>query len=131
MCVIAGFVDNCIIVKIPVGVNRRKTLYEATRRCWRADLNRARRAEYVLGTVDGVKVECVIKIKSCDYVRDAFCDKEEAVCRADFGVDTALCKTRRRIAFEGDEMKDDKKYLNRSLPKGYMPKQNPVRYTYN
>jgi len=126
---ITKFDDKCIIVKIPIGVYQRKTIYEATRRCWRANLNKARRADYLLGTING-KVECVIKINSCDYVKQKFCDKEEKKCKNDFKVDVKLCKERKRIAFEGNEKKDDKKYLNKILPDKYIKGQYPVRYTY-
>ena len=126
---ITKFDDKCIIVRIPIGILKRKSPYEATRRCWRVNLSRARRANYLLGTIDG-KVICVIKINNCDYVKDKFCNKEIFHCKNDFGADIELCKTRKRVAFEGDEKKDDKKYLNKYLLIEYIPVQNPVRYTY-
>jgi len=126
---ITRFDDKCIIVKISIGVYNRNCPYEATRRCWRANLNRARMADYVLGIIDR-KVICVIKIRSCDYVKDQFCNKEKFHCKNDFGTDIELCKIRKRIVFEGDEKKYDKKYLNKYLPVEYLPTINPVRYTY-
>ena len=39
---ITRFDDKCVIVKIPIGILTRKSPYEATRRCWRASLSRAR-----------------------------------------------------------------------------------------
>ena len=57
------FDDKCVIVKIPIGILTRKSPYEATRRCWRASLSRARMADYVLGTVNG-KVICVYQDKT-------------------------------------------------------------------
>src|SRR5215471_11661885 len=92
------FDDKCIIVKIPIGAEKSKNLYEATRRCWRANLIRAKKADYVLGTIDG-KVLCVIKIKGCDYLKTEFCNNEKEKCRRDFEVDIELCKKSRRIAF--------------------------------
>ena len=121
--------DKCIIVKIPISINCRKNIFEATRRCWRANRDRAEKANFILGTVDGT-VECVIKITGCDYVKTEFCKKEEEKCRRLFNANTELCKTYRRIAFEGNEIKNDKKYLNKKLPENYIPIQNPIRYTY-
>jgi hypothetical protein len=126
---IVEFADKCIIVKIPVGKEKRVTIKEATRRCWRASLKRAQKADYVLGTIDG-KVLCVIKIKSCDCVSDEFCEKEKMVCKEEFGTNIELCKTKKRIEFEGEEVTDDKKYLGKKLPAKYIPGQMPVRYTY-
>jgi hypothetical protein len=126
---ITRFDDKCIIVNIPIGIDQRGGLYEATRRCWRVSLRRARRADYVLGTVDG-KVLCVIKPNRCDYVSADFCAKEKKRCKEVFHTDTALCEHRKRIAFEGAELKDDTKYLGKMLPAEYIPGQCPVRYTY-
>jgi len=126
---ITKFDDKCIIVRIPIGIYKRKSPYEATRRCWRINLSRAKKANYVLGSIDG-KVICVIKIRNCDYVKDEFCNKEKLHCRNDFGVDTKLCEIKKRVAFEGYVIKEDKEYLNKYLPVKYLPVQNPVRYTY-
>jgi hypothetical protein len=126
---ITKFDDKCIIVKIPIGIYQRKNLYDATRRCWRINLDRARMADYVLGTFEG-KVICVIKVTDCDYVNAKLCAIEKISCKNDFGVDTELCEKRGRVAFEGHEIKDDKKYLNKSIPNEYLPVQNPVKYTY-
>lgn len=121
--------DKCIIVRIPISAKCRENSYEATRRCWRVKLIRARKADYVLGTDDGT-VKYVIKITGCDYVSDEFCKKEREKCKRDFNANIELCKTSRRIEFEGIELKNDKKYLNKKLPDDYIPKQCPVRYTY-
>jgi len=123
------FNDKCIIVKIPIGIKYRKNIFEATRRCWRANLIKARKADYILGTIDGI-IECVIKITGCDYVKTEFCKREEEKCRRDFNVNTELCKKYRRIAFEGMEIENDKKFLGKKIPENYIPKQNPIRYTY-
>jgi len=126
---ITNFKDKCIIVKIPIGTHCRKNIYEATRRCWRLDLIRARKAEYLLGIIDGV-VKCVIKVKNCGYLEEEFCNKEENNCKKYFNVDVKLCKKSRRIAFVGEEIKFDKKYLCKKIPDEYLMKRNPVRYTY-
>ena len=126
---IAVFVDKCIIVRIPIGKEKRSSIKEATRRCWRASLNRAKKANYVLGTIGGV-VLCVIRIKSCNYVSFEFCEKEKMICKREFGVNISLCENNKRIEFEGEEVKDDKKYLGKKLPDEYIPGRMPVRYTY-
>jgi hypothetical protein len=131
MKTIKEFVDKCIIVRIPIGILRRITPYEATRRCWRASLTKVKNVKYVLGIDDG-KVICVIEVKSCDYVENDFCEKEEASCKNDFGEDFGVGtkKCNGRIAFEGVEKKDDEKYLNKYVPDEFLPRQNPVRYTF-
>lgn len=129
MVIIKKFDDKCIIVNIPIGIQQRNNFYEATRRCWRLNLTRARKANYILGTIDGV-VKCVVKICSSDYVKIEFCVKQMEDCKRIFGVNTELCIKNRRIAFEGKEIKLDTKYLSKIIPSEYTPKQNPVRYTY-
>jgi hypothetical protein len=124
---VINFDDNCIIVRIPVGICR-KSLYEATRRCWRVNLKRAKEAVYLLGTVNGT-VLCEIKIESCYHVPHEFCEKEENICKDVFKTNTELCKIKKRVAFEGKEP-DEKKYLGKNLPQKYIPGQCPVRYTY-
>ena len=122
-------VDKCVIVSIPIGIYQRKNIIEATRRCWRANFKRAEKAKYVLGVVDGI-VKCVIQTSGCDYVKEKLCQKEMEKCRVVFGVNTKLCKKHKRLVFEGIELKNDKKYLGKKIPDIYLPKQNPVRYTY-
>jgi hypothetical protein len=126
---ITKFDDKCIIVRIPVGIDKRKNLYEATRRCWRANLRKAKEADYVLGTING-EVLCVIKIKSCNYASSDLCEKEKMTCKEEFGVNINLCENKKRIVFEGKEVKDDKKYLGKKLSKEFIPGQMPVRYSY-
>jgi len=129
MPVITNFDDKCIIVKIPIGIYKRVGLKEATRRCWRANYKKAKEAKYVLGTIDG-RVLCVLKITKCYYATDEFCGKEKQKCKEDFDVNINLCEQNKRIQFDGEELLDDKKYLNKILPPEYIPKQNPVRYSY-
>jgi hypothetical protein len=137
---ITQFDDNCIIVGIPRSIQRDGTLtddiiltdsslYESVRRCWRASLGRASRAKYLIGTIDVKKVDIVVEIHSCDYVKNNYCD---------------ICRKKRReerkedcededgtiLIFEGDKIKGDTKYLNKEIPEDYRPGQNPVRYTY-
>jgi hypothetical protein len=126
---ITKFDDKCIIVRIPIGIEQRENIYEATRRCWRANLSRARKADYVLGTIDG-EVLCVIKIKCCNYASSDLCEKEKNVCKEEFGAKIKLCENKKRIVFEGKEVKDDKKYLGKILSQKYIPGQMPIRYTY-
>jgi hypothetical protein len=123
---ITKFDDKCIIVRIPIGIDQRKNLYEATRRCWRASLQKARKADYILGTIDG-EILCSIKIKSCDYASSDLCKKEKMACKEEFGVNIKHCENKKRIVFEG---KEDKKYLGTKLPQKYIPGQMPIRYSY-
>jgi hypothetical protein len=50
--------------------------------------------------------------------------------KKDLNENNEISKKNKRIAFEGEEIKTDKKYLNKTVPDEYCPKQNPVRYTY-
>lgn len=126
---ITQFDDKCMIVDIRHSA-KKSSLYESTRRCWRADLSRAKKADYVLGAIDG-RIWCVIKPSRCDYITIELCCKEEESCKNVFSTNPELCKYSRRIAFEGEEMKDDKKYLYKKIiPEKYIPGRNPVRYTY-
>ena len=129
MKILTKFADKCIIVRIPIGKEERENLFEATRRCWRASLKRARKADYLLGTIDG-EILCVIKIASCNYASSEFCKKEKIECKEKFGVNIKLCENKKRIIFEGINLKDDKKYLGKILPSEYIPRQMPIRYTY-
>ena len=126
---ITQFDDWCIIVRIPVSIMT-DSPYEATCYCWRANLQMAKRAKYLLGVNDGI-VKCVIKIKSCRYPTEEICNKrKEPWCKFIIGINTEICKKYSRIYFEGEELKDDKKYLHKKIPEKYTKGPNPVRYTY-
>jgi len=36
--IISDFPDKCMLVRIPIGIDYDETIYDATRRCWRANL---------------------------------------------------------------------------------------------
>jgi hypothetical protein len=105
------------------------------RRCWRANLGRAKKADYVLVIISGrgkydLEVQGVFKPERW-YCPDAkFCEKNAEECREEYGVNTGLCETNKRIAFEGQEITNDVKYLHKLIPSAFFPTQNPFRYAY-
>jgi len=134
---ITSFKHNCMIIRILMeSIDIRGNLYEAVRRCWRTDINRARKADYVMAVVGTIKernleVQAVYKPERWYYPDDGFCRKKEKECIKGYKVATDLCHVNRRIAFEGKEMPNDTNYLHKLIPEKYFPLQNPVRYTYN
>ena len=129
---ITNFKDKCIIIRIRhESIDIRGSLYEAVRRCWRASKERAEEADYVLAVVGRSRVvEAVFKPSRWYYLDDEFCKNQEEVCKTGYGVNTDLCKIKRRIAFEGEEIPHDTNYLHKQIPDKYSSMQNPVRYTY-
>jgi hypothetical protein len=131
---ITEFKDKCMIIRVrDESVHIRGSLYESVRRCWRANLDSAKKADYVLAIVGNSEVRGVFKPTSWDYIDSEFCKKEAKAsreCKGKFDVNTELCKKRNRIGFVGEAIKDDKKYLNKLVPEKYFPRQMPVRYTY-
>jgi hypothetical protein len=133
---IREFKDECMIIRIrPESVGIRGSLLEAVRRCWRANLQRAQKSEYVLAIIstidDGdLEVKGVFKPECWDYLDDGFCREKEQECKEKYDVKTERCAERKRIAFTGEEIKDDVKYLHKLIPDKYFPTQNPFRYTY-
>ena len=129
MADIIKFHDNCMLVRIPIGIEFDPTTYDATRRCWRANIEKARRADYVLAIVNGI-VKGVFK-PEWYITTDKECEKERERCKR-MKVNTKLCKVCKRIRFNGVEAPDDvkKRYLNKEVPSEYQKCQNPVRYTF-
>lgn len=87
-------------------VEERGSLYEAVRRQWRLNPDRARRADYVLGCINSV---CVGVFMADRWVR--------------YGED--------RWAFEGHEVRDldiTELYLDKLAPEKFRRQQNPVGY---
>jgi hypothetical protein len=127
---IQKFEDNCIIVRIrPESEVIRGSMYEAARRCWRANLDEAKKAAYVLVVVgNDPQVQAVFRPECWYYPCDKFCEKEKAKCKAAYGVNTELCQKSKRIAFKGVEVTGNVKYAHKDIPAEYLPKQNPVRY---
>jgi uncharacterized protein len=72
---IKEFADKCMIVRIPVSINFDK-IYDATRRCWRANIDNARRADYVIAVVDGI-VQGVFKPEKWLVTTDKECEEEK------------------------------------------------------
>jgi len=126
---IINFHDNCMIVRIPKSITSEK-IYDATRRCWRANIKKAERADYVLAVVGGI-VQCVFKPEKWHITTDKECEKERERCKY-MKVNTKLCKVRKRIRFDGVEASDDvkKRYLNKEVPFEFQKRQNPVGYTF-
>jgi hypothetical protein len=111
----------------------RRCLYEAVRRCWRADKEKAEKADYVLVIVSGLKeksleVKAVYKPECWYYLDKVFCKEKKEECK-EFKTNTDLCRKCPRIAFEGKEVKETN-YLHKLIPLSYFPLQNPIRYTY-
>ena len=77
-----------MIEKIPIGSVQKNGLYEAARYCWRGNLNRARRADYVLGTKGRITVDIVIKLSSYDYIKKEIYNQEKETYKKVFGVNT-------------------------------------------
>jgi hypothetical protein len=128
---ITKFDDKCVIIRIrQKSIGIRGSLYEAARRCWRTVLAKAEDADYVLVLVgDNLKVAGVFKPDRWYYLEDDFCEKNMKECEK-LGTKTERCKKNRRIAFEGKELTDDVKYLNKLIPKECSPGETHVSFAY-
>jgi hypothetical protein len=134
---IKEFEDNCMIIRVLPDSPRLKEqgLYEAVRRCWRAVKEKSEKAKYVLAIVSTIQdkkleVKGVFECTHWYYLGGEFCQKMLNECQQEYKTNTDLCKNSKRIAFDGDEITDDVKYLHKLLPENYFPLQNPYRYTY-
>jgi hypothetical protein len=116
---------RCFIVKIKQKtIDERGSVYEAARKFWAADIERAMRAEYVLAVLASSQGK-VIGVYTPDTWKDV--TREYVEYQHKHGRPVS---SRTRIAFEGAELKDDTKYLGKMLPLEFIPGQNPVKYTY-
>ena len=102
-------VDYVLIkVKSNVLANNNNNLYETTRKAWRADLNNAKKYNYVFAAVDGI-------VKNV-YAELTWCDSNEA----------------NRIEFTGKECSEDwvKDIIGKKIPEHYRKKgaANPFMY---
>jgi len=124
--------DRCIIIRIrEKSVCIRGSLYEAVRRCWRTNLQKAQKSDYVLVLIgNNLEVKGVFKPECWYYLDDDFCQKTEQECKNEYGVNTELCAKDKRIAFVGKELEDDVKYLHKLTPDGFFQERNPFEYTY-
>jgi hypothetical protein len=128
--VIEEFNDKCMIIKInPKTIYGRGGIYAAVRWAWKAKLERAERADYVLAveTGTGGKIIGVFKPKKW-YKSTAENDKKYKHFLNEGGSD----ETEKRIAFQGVEADENtrRKYLDKFLPLEFRATKNPVRYTY-
>ena len=135
---ITNFKHNCMIIRVRnESIAIRGNLYEAVRRCWRANMQNAQEADYVLAIVGkpsekDLEVKAVYKPDRWYYPADeGVCNKKKEECLELYKTNTSLCRKHPRIAFEGKEIKNDTNYLHKQIPNAYYPLQNPVRYTYN
>ena len=96
--------DRIICVK--VGKVKRENLYEMTRKYWKVDITRARRATHVLAIVNGIVEEVYIPV-DWKYTEDT--------------------KHIGRCEFWGDE-DDSTTYIGKDVAAFYGKSQNPVRY---
>jgi hypothetical protein len=120
---LSGFNDKCIIIKIhQKTVSERGSVYHAVRHCWRINIDRANRADYVLGVINGV-VKGVFKPGDWFY----FPEKE---CKSlNCGNKKIPCG---RKAFNGKDADENakNKYLDKYIPDEYRRSRNPILYTY-
>ena len=90
------------IMCVKVGKVKRESLYEMTRKYWKASLQRASGATHVLAIIDGI-VEAVYLPKSWEMTEEM------------------------RIMFEGVE-DIDSDYIGKCVDAFYGKSQNPVKY---
>jgi hypothetical protein len=73
---IPEFTDKCIIIKIhQKTVRGRGSVYEAVRHCWRINIDRANRADYVLGVINGIVKGVFNPIGDWHYFPEKECKK--------------------------------------------------------
>ena len=133
---ITCFKENCMIIRVrKESIVIRGNLYEAVRRCWRANMQMAQKADYVLAVVGTLK-NIDLEVKAVYKTERWYCPADEGLCKIKkeectkkYKVNTDLCLVHSRIAFEGIEIKEIN-YLHNKIPADYYPLQNPFRYTY-
>jgi len=115
-----------MIVRIPVSINYEE-IYNATRRCWWANIDNARSVDYVIAVAGGI-VQGVFKPEKWSVTTDKECEEEKERCKT-MGI-TEKC-IKKRIRFVGSEASADvkKRYLNKKIPSAYRGGP-PVRYTF-
>ena len=97
--VVGQITEKCIIIKITRPfIDSRGSIYESTRRAWKLNIDRAKRAEYLFSVVNGVVVD-VFSVLSC-------------------GKDSEFSG---RVAFEGNSAPEDikSKYAGKRIPPEY------------
>jgi len=106
-----------MIVQIPISIDYDKSIYDAARRCWWADIDKAKEADYVLAVADNI-VEGVFKPKKWHKTTVEECKEEKERCKV-MRVNTKKCKGKMiRIRFDGDEASADVKErcLKKEIP---------------
>lgn len=97
--------EDCIMC-VKIGKVKRKDIYEMTRKYWKVNLIRARRATHVLAVINGVVEEVYIP-KEWRYTEDP--------------------KHKGRCEFDGVE-DEQTTYIGKSVKSFYGKSQNPVKY---
>jgi len=117
--IISEFSDKCMIVRIHISIEYDETIYNAARRCWRANIDKAKDADYILAVINGI-VQGVFKPEKWHITTDKECEKERDRCKK-MKANTKLCTVRKRIRFDGVEAPADvkKRYLNKEIPSKY------------
>ena len=119
--------EKCIVIRTKQEtVARLGSLYEAVRWCWRINIDRAQKADYVLAVVNygnrEFKVEKIFKPTEWHCITAKECTGKKAP--------TCTCKTKPcgRICFTGERAgaEIEKRYLGKIITMS----QNPVRYLY-
>ena len=121
---IIEFNDKCIIIKIhQETVLGKGSIYKAVRHCWRINIDRANRADYVLGVINGI-VKGVFK-----PIGDWYYFPEKECNRINCGNNNIPCG---RKAFNGENADKNAqiKYLNKYIPDAYRKSRNPIQYSY-
>ena len=121
------FQEKCIVIRTKQEtVAKLRSLYDAVRWCWRINIDRALKADYVLAVVNygtkEFKVEQVFKPTEWYCITAEKCkDKKAPTC-------TCKKKPCGRIGFTGKKVgvEEEKKYLGKIVNMG----QFPVRYLY-
>ena len=106
---------------VEITINRlaaQRSIYDATRFCWRMDRKRAESAEIVLAVVNGIVVEVFQPNEWLDVAPENF---------PSFEYDETLVG---RIGFFGQEasVKLRKQYIHKRVPKRAKGAANPIRY---
>jgi hypothetical protein len=115
------FPHKCIIIKIKdEHILKVGSVYEVVRHSWRAKIERAEQAEYVLASVRGKVVG--VFIPTLWYVAT-----EENARKYNSPIHPD------RIAFIGEDAEEETKelYLNKRIPQPHYGSQNPINYTYD
>lgn len=106
---------------VEININREienRSIYSATRFCWRLDRKRAEQADLVLAVFQGLVVGVFKPEKWLDVTSENF---------PDFEIEDAI---KNRIGFIGVEASDDikQRYLQKRMPKRPRGAANPIRY---